>query len=577
MNQKDIEEISNKNYKTSNIGKNLGTFLLEKEVITKDQLEVAKKQLKIIGGNSLGNMLVSLGSITEEALGESIANMSGIKKLDQTKTELDVRLIKKIPKHIAIEHNMIAVFIRKKRVMIAINDIYNVIALDIVKKYFPANLVIEPIYAPKAEIIEIISQYYEYEMSVDGILKEIEDNKEGITKELENGQNYKNPIIRLVDSFLIDAVRKKASDIHFEPEKKFLRVRYRLDGRLRQEKEFHIDYWSAVLVRLKIMASMNIAESRNSQDGHATSVVLGREIDFRVATQPTINGENVVMRILDKSNSLRSLDKLGYNQNNIKLLKKMLKKPEGVIIFTGPTGSGKTTSLYSVLSYINSIEKNIMTLEDPVEYELPLIRQTSIQKGSVSFASAIKSVLRQDPDIIFVGEIRDVESASITMRAAMTGHQVFTTLHTNNAISAIARLVDIGVEPFLIASSLIGCVAQRLIRVLCLNCKKAKIANSTECKILGIKKDSNFTIYEKTGCLECSHTGFKGRESVVEIIMISNEINKLISASASTSSIIEQAKKEGMKLMDNDVVNKIKAGITSLGEAIDTIDMTNRF
>ena len=275
------------------------------------------------------------------------------------------------------------------------------------------------------------------------------------------------------------------------------------------------------------MSGMNIAESRKSQDGHATATVLGREVDFRVATQLTVNGGNIVMRILDKARSLVDLDKLGYSDHNIKLLKKMFLKPEGIIIVTGPTGSGKTTTLYSILHMINNIHKNIMTLEDPVEYELPLIRQSSVKEGTFGFVDGIKSLLRQDPDVIFVGEIRDGETASIALRAAMTGHQVFTTLHTNDAVSVIPRLIDVGIKPYLLSGSLSCAIAQRLVRKLCPFVKVEYTSSEQECKFLGIEKPVQ--LFKASSCKSCFHTGYKGRIVVSEIFVVTRKISEMIS------------------------------------------------
>ena len=557
--------------------KDLGEILINKGVISHDQLQVAKKQMSLTGKVSLGEVLVSMGFVTESTLGEAISKTSGIEKFDLKSVVLDPDLIRKIPKDMALRHKSIPIAIDERKVTIAIHDVYDVIALDRIKRYFPTNLAIEPIYSPETEILEIIDQYYDYEMSVDGILREIEasqsSNKEDFSSDVEN---YKNPIVRLVDSILIDAVHSAASDIHFEPEENFLRLRYRIDGEMRQIRAFHKDYWPPIAVRIKIMSDMNIAESRKPQDGHASSNILGREVDFRVATQPSTHGENIVMRILDKTKSLVSLDKLGFSAENQKLLKKLLKKPEGIIVVTGPTGSGKTTTLYSVLNYINSVEKNIMTLEDPIEYDIPLIRQSEVRKGGISFADGIKSILRQDPDIIFVGEVRDGDTANIAIRASMTGHQVFTTLHTNDAIGVIPRLIDIGIRPYLLSGSLICCIAQRLVRKLCDHCKKPKSPNSEEARILGITEQDNVTIYESVGCDKCDNVGYKGRVAIAEILNISKEIDEMIALNSTTNAILEQALQDGFVTMAQDGIKKVLAGVTDLKDLIKNVDMTDR-
>jgi type IV pilus assembly protein PilB len=572
----ETENITKTNNTTEH-SKELDEILVEKGLISTDQLLVAKKQMTIKGQGSLGDILVNMGFVTESALGEAISKTSGVKKFDLKSIVLDPRLVKKIPKNVALANKVIPVSIEPKKITLAIHDIYDVIALDKAKKYFPPSFTIEPVYSPETDILEVIDQYYDYEMSIDGILKEIENAKEGSEKQDENlGEDYKSPIVRLVDSILIDAVHNNSSDIHFEPEESFLRLRYRVDGKMRQVKAFHIDYWPPIAVRIKIMSSMNIAESRKPQDGHATSNVLGREVDFRVATQPTVHGENIVMRILDKAKSLVDLDKLGYSEHNINLLIKLLKKPEGIIVVTGPTGSGKTTTLYSILNYINSVDQNIMTLEDPIEYEIPLIRQTEVTEKGMDFAEGIKSILRQDPDIIFVGEIRDPDTASIAIRASMTGHQVFTTLHTNDSVGVISRLKDIGVDPSLLSGSLICCIAQRLVRVLCKHCRVQEKATNEECRIIDIDPEKETLLYKAKGCEKCGNTGYKGRVAISEILTITREIDEMIALNATSNSIIDQARKEGFISMSQDGVKKVLDGITDIDELIRNVDMTER-
>jgi type IV pilus assembly protein PilB len=555
----------------------LSSILLSKGVVSQDQLQVAKKQMSLTGKVSLGEVLVSMGFLTESTLGEAISNTSGGNKFDLKSVVLDPELIRRMPKDVVLRYKAIPVSIDERKVVIATHDVYDVIALDKVQKYFPNNLAIEPIYSSETDILEIIDQYYDYEMSVDGILREIESsqssNQDNFSKDVEN---YKNPIVRLVDSILIDAVHNTASDIHFEPEESFLRLRYRVDGEMRQIRAFHKDYWPPIAVRIKIMSDMNIAESRKPQDGHASSNILGRSIDFRVATQPSIYGENIVMRILDKTKSLVSLDQLGFSDYNQKLLQKLLKKPEGIIVVTGPTGSGKTTSLYSILNYINSVDKNIMTLEDPVEYNIPLIRQSEVKKGGISFLDGIKSILRQDPDIIFIGEVRDAETANISIRAAMTGHQVFTTLHTNDAIGVIPRLIDIGIRPYLLSGALVCCVAQRLVRKLCDHCKKSKIPNEDECRILGLEKGSDKVIYEHSGCEKCNNIGYKGRLAMSEILNISKKLDEMIALNATSKAILDAALEEGFVSMAQDGIGKVLDGVTDIEDLIKNVDMTDR-
>ena len=517
-----------------------------------------------------------MGFITESALGEVLAESSGTKKFDPKSTMLDSTVVRRIPKEVAARHKVIPVSYENDTLQLAMADVYNVLAIDQVRRHMPKNTKIVPIYCTDSEILELIDQYYDYEISVDGILREIETGIRENTKLDGRQEGYVNPTVRLVNALLVDAIKAGASDIHFEPEGSFLRLRYRIDGQMIQIRSFHRDYWSAMVVRIKIMSGMNIAETRNPQDGRISYNVLGREVDFRVATQPTVHGENIVMRLLDKTKSLVPLEKLGFSEHNIGVLKKLIKRPEGIIIVTGPTGSGKTTTLYSVLNYINSIDVNIMTLEDPVEYQLPLIRQTSVREGSVDFLHGIKSLMRQDPDIIFVGEVRDEETALMAVRAALTGHQVYTTLHTNDALGAIPRLGDIGVPAHLLAGSLIGCLAQRLARKLCSHCKKPHKATEEECRILGVDAAKPPNIYEPAGCEKCNNKGFKGRTAIVEILRIDKGLDELIATHSTRRVMMDYALENGFITMQQDGINKVLAGEIDLEELINTIDVTDR-
>lgn len=453
----------------------VGAKLLEQKVISEDQLGIAlKEQDRLKGAKTIGMILVEMGFVSEGALGEILNESSGTKKFDLKSTIIDPKLVKRIPKDFASHNKIIPVSFTLDSVSIAMADVFDIVVIDQVRRFFPPNFRINPVYAPEVDLLQAIDQYYGYEMSIEGICKEMESGDKN--KTLDENQlkgDYKSPVVRLVDAILTDAVHSGASDLHFEPEASFLRIRYRIDGKMVQIRSLHKDYWSALSVRLKILSGMNIAESRKPQDGRINSEILGRRIDFRVSTQPTINGENIVMRILDEKQSILSMEKLGFSELNVNALKKLVQRPEGMIIMTGPTGSGKTTTLYTVLSYINSIDKNIMTLEDPVEYHIPMIRQSNIRNEvGMDFATGIKAILRQDPDIILVGEIRDKDTAITAIQAAMTGHQVYSSLHTNDAIGAIPRLMNIGVPNYLMAGALIGVAAQRLARKLCVHCKK---------------------------------------------------------------------------------------------------------
>lgn len=553
----------------------LGEQLVAAGLVSEDQLDVAlqeQRQNKAM----LGQILVEMGFITDSALGEILAESSGTEKFGSD-TMLDPTLIAKIPKDVCMRNKVIPIAYEGDDVVkLAMSDVYNVLAIDQVRRHLDKNIKILPVFSTESEIIQLIDQYYEYEMSIGGILREIETGIRENTRLDGSAEGYVNPTVRLVNALLIDAIRSGASDIHFEPEGAFLRLRNRIDGQLQQIRTFHRDYWSAMVVRIKIMSGMNIAETRQPQDGRIVFRALGRDIDFRVATQPTVHGENIVLRILDKSKALMPLEKLGFSEHNKVTLKRCLRRPEGIIIVTGPTGSGKTTTLYSTLSYINSIDVNIMTLEDPVEYQLPLIRQTHVREGTMDFANGIKSLMRQDPDIIFIGEVRDEETAIMAVRAALTGHQVFTTLHTNDAMGAIPRLGDIGVPAHLLAGSLICSIAQRLSRRLCEACKKPVKADAEMCKVLGQDPDDPPTIYEAVGCKACGNKGYKGRVAIVEILRIDEGLDELIATHATRNQMMDYALQNGFVPMVQDGINKILEGLIDVKELVNTVDLTER-
>ncbi len=560
------------------INTDISARLLEKKVISEDQLTIAlKEQVRLKNSKTVSAILVEMGFISEGALGEILNEATGIKKFDIKATILDARLVKKVSKEFSLHNKLIPVSYSKDTVTVAMADVFDIVAIDQVRRCFPNNFRINPVYVPEVDILHAIDQYHGYEMSIEGILKEVEGidvNK--INDESQLRGDYKSPMVRLVDAILTDAVHHGASDIHFEPEHLFLRIRYRIDGKMMQIRSIHKDHWSAIAVRIKIMAGMNIAESRKPQDGHINSEILGRKIDFRVSTQPTINGENIVMRILDEKQGILTLDKLGFTEHSINLIKKMVQRPEGVIILTGPTGSGKTTTLYTVLNYINSIDKNIMTLEDPVEYHIPLIRQSSIRADiGMDFATGIKAILRQDPDVILVGEIRDKETAVTAIQAAMTGHQVYTSLHTNDALGAIPRLMNIGVPNYLMAGSLICIVAQRLARKLCEHCKKEHPIEPLEKRLLGAKYSHVEKLYKAVGCEKCNG-GYKGRVVVAEVLPFDRELDEMVSAAKSRKEMWDYLIKKNFIPMVEDGISKVVAGVTDLKELMRVVDMTDR-
>jgi type II secretory ATPase GspE/PulE/Tfp pilus assembly ATPase PilB-like protein len=381
-----------------------------------------------------------------------------------------------------------------------------------------------------------------------------------------------------VNALLSDAVKRGASDLHFEPEQEFLRIRYRIDGVLRQVRSLHRNYWAALAVRIKVMSGMDIAEMRAPQDGRFSLSLYGRPIDFRVSTLPTTHGENIVLRVLDRQKGIVGLDDLGLHEDALSTLRIMIARPEGILMVTGPTGSGKTTTLYSLLMHLNDEGVNIMTLEDPVEYPMSLIRQTSINEAvKLDFANGIRTMLRQDPDIILVGEVRDEDTAEMAFRAAMTGHQVFTTLHTNSAVGAVSRLRDIGVSPEIMSGNIIGVIAQRLVRTLCPACKEPYAPTKLERQLLGLHvTEASPTLYAARGCARCDQQGYKGRVALMEVLRIDPELDELIATGAPNRELERVAVSKGFTPLATDGVRRVLEGVTTLDEVSRVVDLTER-
>ncbi|MCC6914378.1 MAG: type II/IV secretion system protein [Rhodospirillaceae bacterium] len=558
----------------------IGDLLVERGLISKDQLEVAFQE-KAKSNKLLGELLVELGFITEQALSAVLAESSGYQRVVPGATVVEAEALNLLPKEAAQRYRAFPVSFDGKTLRLAMADIYDVLAIDKVKRFFPAGTNVAPLVCSDTEVQKAIDQYYGHELSIEGVLKELESLESGEDEEtqyveqMEGG--YLHPLVRLVNALLLDAIKTGASDVHFEPEGNFLRLRYRIDGEMTQIRTLHKRHWAAACHRIKLMGGMNIADRLNPQDGRFTLEIGNRKVDFRASSLPTIHGENVVLRILDKSQALVTIDKLGYTQHNFALIKRMVQKPEGIIIVTGPTGSGKTTTLYAMMAYINSLDVNIMTLEDPVEYELALIRQAQVREGSsLSFSEGIRTLLRQDPDIILVGEVRDSGTATMALRAAMTGHQVYTTLHTNDAAGCIPRLLDLGLKPNLMAGNVIGIIAQRLVRKLCDDCKEMRAATEDECRLLAVDPANPPQIAHPKGCDNCRKTGYKGRIAVSEILPFNDEVDALVIEDAPLPAIKKAARGAGFVPMVDDATAKVLEGRTSLKAAMNIVDFTNR-
>jgi len=557
----------------------IGQLLIAKGVISEDQLRIATQE-QSKSPQPLGRLLVRLGFLSEATIRDVLSENLGQESVDLSTVIIDSTAITMIPKEVARRYILLplSVDVPNKNLTIAIADPDNIIALDQVRALLRDEYRLTTQLASESDILRGIDQYYGFELSIDGILHEIEPGEMDAQAALQQGVNeFSQPVVRLIDALLTEAVQQGASDIHFEPESSFLRIRYRVDGVLRQVRSLHKSFWPAMVVRLKVMSGMNIAETRAPQDGRISLRLSGRPIDFRVASHPTTYGENLVLRILDRQKGLMPINQIGLDDTALNTLKAIIAKPEGIVLVTGPTGSGKTTTLYSILSHVNTESVNIMTLEDPVEYPIPLIRQSSVNEAAkLDFVGGIRSMMRQDPDIILVGEIRDHPTAEMAFRAAMTGHQVYSTLHTNSAIGAIPRLLDIGILPDIMAGNIIGIVAQRLVRILCRHCKYGYHPDNLERKMLGVRYDEDITIYRAAGCDHCQHQGYTGRQAIMEILKIDSDMDDLIARRASIRDLKNNALERGFRPLAQDGIRRILQGVTSIAEVARVVDLSDR-
>lgn len=556
----------------------LGELLIERHIITEDQLQIALMEQKK-NAQKLGKILINMGFVSEAVLRDFTSQSLGQSSVDLSQIVIDDEAIRLIPKEMAERYTLLPIHFDKVNniLQVAMADIFDVVALDQLVAALGGKVKVEPVLAGETEIISAIDNWYGFNLSIDGILNEIETGEVDSQSLAVSREEYSQPLVRLVDALLSDAVKRGASDIHLEPEKGFLRIRYRIDGVLQQIRSLHKNYWSAIVVRIKVIAGLNIAETRIAQDGRISLTLAGRPIDFRVSVQPTVFGENIVLRILDSQRGIMNLEQLGLLPDNLTALKLMIARPEGIILISGPTGSGKTTTLYSVLQHLNSEEVNIMTLEDPVEYVLGQVRQTAVNEAvKLDFANGVRSMMRQDPDIILVGEIRDLETAEMAFRAAMTGHQVYSTLHTNSAIGAIPRLLDIGILPDLMAENIIGVVGQRLIRKLCAHCKKPYLPEELHCMLLDLSTAEKVTLYQSDKCDQCNKRGYKGRLALMEIFRLDESLQDLIAHRTTTYDLKQHAQRMGFKTLAQDGIRRVLEGVTSLEEVSRVVDLTSR-
>ncbi len=541
-------------------------LLLEKKIITQASLEQARQETQRTGLN-IERALEKLGIITAEDIVKVQADALGLPYMDLSDYIVDAALVKLIPEQIARKHKIVPLFKVHNSITVGMVDPEDVVALDHIRRVAKIDMV-DPVLVSEKGIQQVLDTFYEMKSSFEDVVKSI-DEKRGSAADGKSAIEIAEdaPVIKLLNVIIHQAVKDRASDIHVEPEPQILRIRFRIDGLLQEVVMFSKKVQYPVISRIKILSNMDIAESRKPQDGRIRMKLENKELDIRVSTFPTIHGENVVMRLLDKSSVILGLKELGFMEKELEAFGRFIRRPNGIVLVTGPTGSGKTSTLYTALATISSITKNVVTIEDPVEYELPLIRQTQVNpKAGVTFADGLRGILRQDPDIIMVGEIRDKETVDVAIQAALTGHLVLATLHTNDAPSALTRLIDMGVEPFLVSSSVIGIVAQRLVRVICDKCKEKYLPPQEIIQQMeGIAEP---VFYRGKGCSKCKDSGFYGRIGIFEVLNVDEELRKMIDAKKSADEIKKKAVESGMKTLRQDGLKKVQLGITIPEEVI---------
>ncbi len=554
--------------------RSLGEILIEDGLLTQEKYDQARAEHEKTG-KSLGRVLIDLGFVSEPQLVAALAKQIGLPFVDLAEIQIDVSAASLIPQNVAKRYMALPIAFEEEALVVAMSDPGNVFAIDDIRTITGRE--IRAVVSTRADITVAITKVNRVDDEVDEIAASAAAAEEldGPTDITQIGVVDDAPIVKLVNLLITQAVQDRASDIHIEPQERDVRIRYRIDGVLHEVMRSPKSIQNGVLSRLKVMADIDIAEKRIPQDGRIGLVVAGKAIDLRVATLPTVYGEKAVIRILDKSHALLNLPDLGFSDHNMERFQGSYTKPYGMILVTGPTGSGKSTTLYATLNILNTMDRNIITVEDPVEYRLAGVNQVQMnQKAGLTFAAALRSILRSDPDIVLIGEIRDGETAQIAVQAALTGHLVLSTLHTNNAPSAVTRMTEMGIEPFLVSSAVDAVLAQRLVRKLCDKCKEYYQPSTDQCResrIPMLADGSPPRLFRAIGCNQCGKTGYRGRMAVHEVMLMSEEIERMTCERRSSEEISRVAEEQGMWTLRQDGILKVLEGKTSVEEILRVI------
>lgn len=552
----------------------IGQYMVEKGVITEEQLQIvlATQKEKSTPGKFFGDYVIELGFVTDIQFAQILAERLGVPFIDLSNTKINVEAVQKIPEALAKRHTILGLDVQGGRLAVATNDPVNFYIFEDVKVI--AGMEVVPMLATKNQILKAIDKYYSMQnvdSAIEGVNNLVSDEDLGINEDGGSSERIDNaPIVKLATTIVENSFRQEATDIHIEPFKTYTRIRIRIGGDLVEMMKISNVVHNALSTRLKLISGMNIAEKRVPQDGRFSQVVDGTTLDVRVSSLPCVNGEKIVIRILSTGDvAVRKITDLGMNDYNYNMFEKMIKVPHGVILVTGPTGSGKSTTLYAALGELAKPNVNVITVEDPVEKKIDGVNQCQVNtKAGMTFAAALRSILRQDPDIVMIGEMRDSETAEIAIRAAITGHLVLSTLHTNDAASTITRLVDMGVEPYMVATSVVGVMAQRLVKKLCPKCKKQIMSSESDNELMGL--DHSVPIYQPCGCPACNNTGYRGRTAIHEIMLIDSDLASLIANGGTAEQIGAMAKTKGTKLLRDNVAMLVQQGTTGIDELVKT-------